>query len=73
MKVIVHAKRCQGHARCFAEGPDVYVLDDLGYNSTNIDDVPPHRQEQARRGALACPEEAITIVEDSGSNAKAGR
>ena len=64
MKVIVHAERCQGHARCLAEGPDVFILDDLGYNSTSIDNVPPHLQEQARRGALACPELAITIIEE---------
>jgi ferredoxin len=64
MKAIVHADRCQGHARCLAEGPDVYVLDDLGYNSTSIEHVPPHLEDQARRGALACPEQAITIVEE---------
>lgn len=64
MKVIVHADRCQGHARCLAEGPDVFILDDLGYNSTSIENVPPHLHEQARRGALSCPELAITIVEE---------
>jgi ferredoxin len=37
------------------------VLDDLGYNSTSIDDVPVELQMQARRGAMACPEYAITI------------
>ena len=64
MKILVDAQACQGHARCISEGPDVYVLDDQGYNSTNIDDVPPALQDQARRGALACPERAITIVEN---------
>jgi ferredoxin len=64
MKVLVQGHRCQGHARCLAEGPDVYVLDDLGYNTTNIDHVPPHLEDQARRGALACPEQALTIVEE---------
>jgi len=73
MKVLVRANRCQGHARCLAEGPEVYVLDDLGYNSTNIDNVPPHLREQARRGAMACPERAIAIIEESGSGAKASR
>ncbi|HUA49866.1 MAG TPA: ferredoxin [Solirubrobacteraceae bacterium] len=65
MKVIVQEGRCQGHARCLAEGPDVYVLDELGYNSTDVEDVPPHLADQARRGALACPEQALTVVEDS--------
>jgi ferredoxin len=61
MRIVVDADRCQGHARCHAEGPAVYVLDDLGYNSTSIDDVPVELQMQARRGAMACPEYAITI------------
>jgi len=64
MKVLVDAEKCQGHARCLAEGPDVYVLDDDGYNTTDVESVPPELQDQARRGALACPELALTIVED---------
>ena len=64
MKILVNAERCQGHARCLAEGPELYVLDDQGYNSTNIDDVPPELQAQARHGALACPEQAITVIEE---------
>jgi len=64
MKVTVNPERCQGHARCLAEGPDLYVLDDLGYNSTDIEDVPTALAEQARRGALACPERALTIIDD---------
>jgi ferredoxin len=64
MRIIVNAERCQGHARCQAEGPDIYVLDDLGYNSTSIGEVPPDLQRQARRGAMACPEYAITIADE---------
>jgi len=65
MKVLVQEGKCQGHARCLAEGPDVYVLDDLGYNTSNVEDVPAHLADQARRGALACPEQALIVVEDS--------
>lgn len=64
MKVTVQASRCQGHARCLAEGPDVFVLDDVGYNTTDVENVPPALAEQARRGALACPELALTVIED---------
>ena len=71
MKVLVQANRCQGHARCLAEGPDVYVLDHLGYNSTNIDEVPANLADQARRGALACPERALTIVDESSGSGEA--
>lgn len=64
MKVSVDRNRCTGHARCWAEGPDVFVLDDLGYNSTDVDSIPAELQEQARRGVWACPENALTVVED---------
>jgi len=64
MKVVVDADRCQGHARCLAEGPDVYELNDDGYNTQDVEDVAPALQDQARRGALACPELALTVVED---------
>jgi ferredoxin len=52
---------CTGHARCAVYGPDVYILDDDGYNRTDIEDVPPGSLEQARRGAEACPEQAIKL------------
>ena len=64
MKIQVQADRCQGHARCLAEAPEVFQLDELGYNTTDVDDVPPDLQAKARRGALSCPELALTIVED---------
>lgn len=64
MRIIVDTDRCQGHGRCHAEGPDVYELDDLGYNSTSVDKVPPELHKQARRGAQACPEFAITVFDD---------
>jgi ferredoxin len=63
MRIRVDQQRCSGHALCHHQGPDVYVLDELGYNRTDLDDVAPELREQARRGALACPEQAITIEE----------
>jgi ferredoxin len=49
---------------CHLQGPDVYVLNDLGFNETDRTDVPEELWEQARRGALACPEGAIVVEED---------
>jgi ferredoxin len=63
MRVRVDTDLCTGHALCFDHGPDVFVLDELGYNATGEVEVPPELWEQARRGALACPENAITIEE----------
>lgn len=49
MKAIVDGSLCAGHARCVFEAPEVYELDDLGYNSTTIDPVPPGLEDKARR------------------------
>lgn len=64
MRVVVDTKRCQGHATCALAAPEVYVLNDIGYNDMEPFTPPPELEAQARKGALACPESAITIVED---------
>jgi ferredoxin len=62
VKIVVDSSLCAGHARCNAYGPDVYELDDRGYCAIQEAEVPPGLQGQARDGADACPEGAITIV-----------
>jgi ferredoxin len=64
VKVIVDSKRCMGHAVCALMAPELIELDDLGYNVTGTRDVPPDQVEDAQRAAGACPESAISIVED---------
>jgi ferredoxin len=44
-------------------GPDVYHLDDLGYCKIEVAEVAPGLEQQARDGAAACPERAISIDE----------
>jgi ferredoxin len=63
MKVTVDNAKCTGHARCFATAPDVFELDDEGYNAHAAYDVSPGLEQHARDGAAACPERAITVVE----------
>jgi ferredoxin len=63
MRVRVDVDKCQGHARCAALAPEVYELDELGYNVTPLSEVAPENEEAARKGAQACPELAITIEE----------
>jgi ferredoxin len=65
MRIRVDTGRCTGHALCAGYAPDVFVLDDLGYNRTEVTEVAPEFHDQARRGALACPEQAITIDDDA--------
>jgi ferredoxin len=61
MRITVDTEACTGHALCLGTAPDVFILDDLGYNVTPAGEVAPELEEQARRGALSCPEMAITI------------
>ena len=65
MKVHVDRAQCTGHGRCASYGPDVFELDDLGFNAADgIIEVPVGLEDQGRDGAQACPERAIRIVEE---------
>lgn len=61
MKISVDNDKCTGHARCAALSPDLYELDDNGYCALTVLEVPAGLESDARAGADACPEHAITI------------
>jgi ferredoxin len=65
MRVKIDAALCSGHGRCAKFAPDVYKLDDNGYNTDRGKtlEVAPELEASARKGAKLCPERAITIVE----------
>lgn len=63
MKVTVDKTLCSGHARCNAVDEDLFPLDDLGYVELDDPEVPDGREGLARRGADACPERALTILD----------
>lgn len=63
MKIRINKSACVGNARCAAVAPDLFPLDDDGYIAVEEIDVPPGMEEQARKGAKACPERII-IIED---------
>jgi ferredoxin len=66
MKIRVSADLCCGAQRCVAVAPDVYSLKD-GFNALvgAAEDyvVPEGLEKSAARGARACPECAIEIIE----------
>jgi len=64
MKVRIDKAACVGNARCAAVSATLFVLDDDGYIAVTEIDVPPGMEDLARRGARACPERVITVVED---------
>jgi ferredoxin len=64
MKVRINKAGCVGNARCAAVSELLFPLDEDGYIDVTEVDVPEGMETLARRGARACPERVITIVED---------
>lgn len=64
MKIRIDKAGCVGHARCAAVAPEIFPLDDDGYIAVEEIDVPEGQEALARRGARACPERILTVVED---------
>jgi ferredoxin len=64
MKIRVEKAGCVGNARCNAVAGDLYPLNDDGYIAVDHIDVPPGQEQLARRGAKACPERILFIIED---------
>ena len=64
MKITIDRAHCVGHARCAAIAPDLYVLDAEGYIAIDGFDVPEGQEALAQRGARACPERVIKVVEE---------
>jgi ferredoxin len=61
MRVAVDRDRCQGHVRCEAAAPGMFVFDENGNNDSDGMQIPLERLEEARRAVAACPERAITF------------
>jgi len=64
MKVRMIEGKCSGHARCAAVAPHIYLLNDEGYLDIGEVEVTEEDAALARRGARACPERAIEIVQE---------
>jgi ferredoxin len=65
MKIVIDKAACVGNARCWAVSEELFVLNDDGYIEVEEIDVPEGMEALARRGARACPERVIRIVEDA--------
>jgi len=64
MKVKADQHLCSGHARCAAVAPEVFTLNDDGYIGFAEKEITPEQLALARRGVRACPERALTLIED---------
>jgi ferredoxin len=66
VKIRVDTTICSGQARCAAAAPAVFSLDAEGYNDTRETEIANAQLADASRGVLACPESAITLLDDDG-------
>jgi len=64
LKIKVETNNCVGHARCNAVAPELFTLNDDGYSDLDVVEVPAELEALARRGAKACPEGIIKVIED---------
>lgn len=65
LKVRVDPDKCQGHNRCKAVAPELFVLDDYG-NAREAGDgtVPAGMEDKAYLAKSNCPEFAVEITEE---------
>lgn len=64
MKICVDMKKCQLHGQCVIAAPDIFSFDangDLVWTESPSDSL----RQQAVEAADVCPEQAITIEQDS--------
>lgn len=62
MQVRVLEDVCQGHTLCATSAPQVFGLrEEDGHAFLLLVDIPPELENDVRRAALGCPEQAIQI------------
>jgi ferredoxin len=64
MRVTIDESRCEGHARCVARAPELFDVDDEGNSFVLRDDVDASLQDAALSAVDACPERAISLLQD---------
>ena len=64
MKIRIRADLCCAAQLCTQIAPELFRLDELGYNASDGDEVPAGKEEKARRAAASCPEGAIAFEEE---------
>jgi ferredoxin len=66
VKLRVDFDLCTGQGRCYTLSPELLAYDDEGFVTArgSTIDVPAGLEEAARRACNACPEEAITLIDD---------
>jgi ferredoxin len=65
VRLVIDSDLCVGNGRCYSLAPDLVTDDERGYGQVigegTLDDA---HADDAQRVVLACPEHAISIVDD---------
>jgi ferredoxin len=65
VKVWVDPDKCMGHGMCTAMAPELFhVNQETGLNEMGEAEIRPELEQLAKRGIGACPEQAISVVEE---------
>lgn len=65
MKIQIDPDRCQGHARCLEDAPEVFGYDDETSQARLLDITSVDVEVDAvLRAVEGCPESAISVVND---------
>jgi ferredoxin len=66
MKIRVNPEKCMGHGMCTALVPDVYQInEESGYNEMGDFERPDDDRAEVLRGVSACPEGAISVLDEA--------
>ncbi|OBG88659.1 hypothetical protein A5699_16285 [Mycobacterium sp. E802] len=63
-RILFDSHHCAGHALCHASAPEIYDLDENGYCKSPPAHIDSSLHTIAVEGADACPERALSIIED---------
>jgi ferredoxin len=71
VELTIDAKKCMGHARCYAVAPDLLTEDEEGFVAERgqVLSVSPELEDQAHDAVDACPEGAIAILKAAAPHA----
>jgi ferredoxin len=64
LRIVVDRDRCTGLGMCEAEAPDVFEVQDDGTLALLTEHPSAAQREEAEAACLACPTEALSLVED---------
>ena len=61
MKIKVNKDACVGCGACTSAASDLLEINDEGYSTPKVEEVPADKEQQAKDAAEICPTGAITV------------